>query len=288
MATIMENPFLHFLDPEFIHQISHGNGTIVFGHFHVCLTIAVWYLILIWIGGRWMRHRTPFRLRGPLILWNLVLATFSITGVIKTWPELYHLLRDTGLRGTICTPACNTGVTCFWTVLFVFSKVLELGDTMFITLRKQPLIFLHYYHHAIVLLFTWYAGMTSFGPGRWFIALNYGVHSLMYSYYALRAYGVRLPRVLAMIITILQIVQMFVGMFITGYAFTLQQEGDQCSTHTLTYAMIMYFSYLILFIKFFVDSYFLGSKTKNMEINGKNGKNGIIDKNQNVLKVKSN
>lgn len=40
--------------------------------------------------------------------------------------------------------------------MFVFSKVPELGDTVFIILRKRPLIFLHWYHHVTVLLYTWH------------------------------------------------------------------------------------------------------------------------------------
>lgn len=46
-------------------------------------------------------------------------------------------------------------VAAFWGTLFSLSKVIELGDTAFIILRKQPLIFLHYYHHATVLIYTW-------------------------------------------------------------------------------------------------------------------------------------
>ena len=38
----------------------------------------------------------------------------------------------------------NDRVSGFWSSLFVLSKVPELGDTIFIVLRKQPLIFLHW------------------------------------------------------------------------------------------------------------------------------------------------
>ena len=38
----------------------------------------------------------------------------------------------------------NDRVSSFWASVFVLSKVPELGDTFFILLRKQPLIFLHW------------------------------------------------------------------------------------------------------------------------------------------------
>nr|CAD7567629.1 unnamed protein product [Timema californicum] len=85
-------------------------------------------------------------------------------------------------------------VSGFWTWMFVLSKLPELGDTVFIVLRKQPLIFLHWYHHITVLLYSWFSYTEYTASARWFIVMNYFVHSVMYSYYALRSMGYSLPR----------------------------------------------------------------------------------------------
>ena len=34
--------------------------------------------------------------------------------------------------------------------------------------------------------------------GRWFIMMNYFVHSIMYTYYAITAIGYRLPKIVSM------------------------------------------------------------------------------------------
>ena len=64
---------------------------------------------------------------------------------------------------------------------------LPLGDTLFIILRKQQLIFLHWYHHITVLIYVWYSYMDHTAPGQWFLVMNYTVHALMYTYYAFRS-----------------------------------------------------------------------------------------------------
>lgn len=40
------------------------------------------------------------------------------------------------------------------------------------------------YHHVTVLLYTWFS-YSARNPGLYFIAMNYTVHAVMYSYYFL-------------------------------------------------------------------------------------------------------
>ncbi len=86
-----------------------------------------------------------------------------------------------------------TPVVGFWSYVFTLSKLVELGDTVFIVLRKQPLIFLHWYHHITVLLYCWHGNAEFSATGQVFGIMNFAVHSLMYSYYALKAMRIKVP-----------------------------------------------------------------------------------------------
>merc|ERR1719197_2386399 len=79
----------------------------------------------------------------------------------------------------------GVGPTGFWVMTFIYSKIPELIDTVFIILRKKPLIFLHWYHHVTVLLYCWDAYSTMAASGLYFVAMNYSVHAFMYGYYCL-------------------------------------------------------------------------------------------------------
>ena len=104
---------------------------------------------------------------------------------MRNGPELLWALRTQGFTFSICSASFSMGVTGFWTQAFAASKVLELLDTAFIVARKRPLTFLHCYHHCTVMIYTWHAYKEHTASGRWFICMNYAVHALMYTYYAL-------------------------------------------------------------------------------------------------------
>lgn len=156
-------------------------------------------------------------------------------------------------------------VSGFWTWMFVLSKLPELGDTIFIVLRKQPLIFLHWYHHITVLLYSWFSYSEYTASARWFVVMNYFVHSIMYTYYALKAMRYRPPKGIAMLITTLQLAQMVIGCLINISAHQYLESG-QIDCHitrvNVKLSLLMYFSYFVLFAKFFQKSYLSKSNNK--------------------------
>ena len=224
--------------------------------------LSVWssavYVLVIFGGKSIMERKDKFGLSNILALWSGLLAIFSVVGTARMWPELIHVLRFESFYSSTCIAGyMQHHVTQFWTGLFMLSKIIELGDTVFIVLRKQPLIFLHWYHHITVLLYTWYCLLEEAAPGRWFMCINFAVHAVMYSYYALRAMKFRVPNQVRMVITLLQLIQMVIGCYINFYVYSTKNQGKFCqiSYENIRYSFLMYFSYFILFAKFFYDAY---------------------------------
>lgn len=204
-----------------------------------------------------MQSRDPFSLKRLLVIWNIALAVFSIVGTLRVVPFVLSFLLKHGFHESCCVEPVVNGVYGCWCWLFILSKVPELGDTVFVVLRKQKLIFLHWFHHSSVLLFVWISNSDDFSIGGYFIAMNFMIHSLMYTYFAMKALGVRMPRVFAMVITLSQVVQMIFGLFLTIYAVNEKRNGRPCATSDLTsnVSLVLYGTYLILFLNFFVRSY---------------------------------
>ncbi|KAL3282825.1 hypothetical protein HHI36_005988 [Cryptolaemus montrouzieri] len=260
-ATVPHYSHMFKFETEFIHQKSRTwmidnwkNGFYYIGI----------YMVLIFGGQYIMQNRPRFELRRALIIWNTALATFSIIGACRTLPEFLHIITNHGLYHSVCVPSFieMDRVSGFWTFMFVLSKLPELGDTIFIVLRKQPLIFLHWYHHITVLLYSWFSYTEYTASARWFIVMNYCVHSLMYSYYALRAMQFKPPKQIAMLITTLQLLQMVIGCAVNIWAHQLLQSGAEChiTPFNVKLSITMYLSYFVLFARFFYKAYLSGGR----------------------------
>ncbi len=232
----------------------------------VCSYSAGLYFLLIVVGQHLMASRPRFEMRPLLVAWNVFLATFSLMGAARTLPELLHVTTRQGIYQSVCERDFieHDRVSGFWTLAFVLSKVPELGDTVFIVLRKQPLIFLHWYHHVTVMFYSWFSYSEYTAAARWFVVMNYIVHSVMYSYYAFKALKFRVPKQIAMVITTLQLVQMVVGCMVNVWVIQMKSLGRVChvSDTNIKLSLLMYASYAVLFGQFFYNAYMVKKSDK--------------------------
>eukprot|EP00349_Pseudokeronopsis_sp_Brazil_P007514 CAMPEP_0202967178 /NCGR_PEP_ID=MMETSP1396-20130829/11959_1 /ASSEMBLY_ACC=CAM_ASM_000872 /TAXON_ID= /ORGANISM="Pseudokeronopsis sp., Strain Brazil" /LENGTH=301 /DNA_ID=CAMNT_0049691935 /DNA_START=81 /DNA_END=986 /DNA_ORIENTATION=- len=252
-------------DGDPIYYLMEGNNYVL------PITSVVLYLLFCYFGQIIMKNRKPFNLQYTLAAWNLFLSVFSAWGAIRTVPELLHMITHMDFEHTVCKNAYSTygaGASGFATQMFILSKIPELVDTVFIVLRKKPLIFLHWYHHVTVLLFCWNAYVDRSANGLYFVAMNYTVHAVMYFYYFLMAMK-KIPKWFpSWIITLMQISQMIIGTFIVGitsyyanYGGKLYQPGECSITNLSLYTGgIIYASYLYLFVEFAVKRFIFGIK----------------------------
>jgi elongation of very long chain fatty acids protein 6 len=224
-------------------------------------------------------------LRLPLAIWSLLLSLFSFAGAVRTVPRVLEIIGKKGVMHLVCGDTRFEWLVedpaGFWTLMFCLSKIPELLDTAFIVLRKKELITLHWYHHFTVMLFCWQSWATCCVNGIVFAAMNLFVHTVMYMFYALTAIGYR-PTTFAMSITLGQIAQMVVGTAVTGYVTldkiawhpvkkfdfemsipdwmmttSTQPDDGEChvSSGNALAGLVMYASYLALFVEFFHSAY---------------------------------
>ncbi|CAL8123749.1 unnamed protein product [Orchesella dallaii] len=237
----------------------------MFTNWHWSVYASVIYVALVFYGQWLMKDKTPLKLRKVLTLWNITLALFSAMGFFRSAPELLvSALQPDGLHRSVCSLENHNAATSFWGWLFALSKIIEFGDTAFIVLRKQPLIFLHWYHHMTVCIYCWFAHGAYDPSSRWFCTMNYMVHALMYSYYALRSLQIKLPRSFAMVLTFLQLSQMVVGLVVNFHSYFVLTNGEECARpmSNIYLALAMYFSYFLLFMDFFYKTYVVTPRSK--------------------------
>jgi len=237
----------------------------------VPVAAVIGYMLFCYIGGKVMAGCKPFGLNNTLALWNLFLSVFSTYGAVRTVPHMLYRIATVSFESTVCeTPvsAYGAGACGLAVQLFIISKLPELIDTVFIVLRKKPLIFLHWYHHVTVLLYCWNAYVTESGAGLYFVSMNYTVHAVMYFYYFLQAIKAIPKWFPSWIITIMQISQMIIGTGIVCASFYFHFYGGEkfapgaCNNvpSNLAAGGIIYASYLYLFVEFAVKRFIFGVK----------------------------
>merc|ERR1712039_187502 len=218
------------------------------------------YFILIPVLKSMVARYGKWNVRDFAFCWNAGLSLFSWLGLFACVPVLISNLSANGLYFTVCAPPqwYGNNLSGLFVMLFIYSKVAELLDTVLLLLAKKPVIALQWWHHSSVLLYCWHSYSNVIATGIWFAAMNYSVHAVMYGYFAITATKYR-KRVtpFAIFITLAQLLQMLVGMYVTIKAVIHQAHGEEChvnKTNSLL-GLGMYFSYFVLFFKLFIDNY---------------------------------
>lgn len=139
-------------------------------NWQISILYSLLYLILVHFGTKWMRDRRKLNLRLPLAIWSGVLTLFSMLGTWSCLPEFISIIYNKGLVASYCDNCyIKKKELIFWYTIFSLSKIIELGDTVFIVLRKQRLITLHWIHHAMTLVYTFYIFGFLAATARWMV-----------------------------------------------------------------------------------------------------------------------
>ncbi|KAK2743928.1 hypothetical protein FQN57_004551 [Myotisia sp. PD_48] len=98
--------------------------------------------------------------------------------------------------------------------VFYLSKIYELVDTLILLAKGKQATTLQIYHHAGIVMCGWLAIRCRSPPAVPTIILNSGIHTLMYSYYALKTMNIHVPLVVKKNLTRMQIAQFFIALLL--------------------------------------------------------------------------
>jgi len=245
-------------------------GETPFSSTWIPVTTVLSYFVLIHLLQNKMELKKPFQMRGVLIAHNAFLCLASLVLFIWLFGTIVYRTfdQDATPHYLLCSEKMHNNGSLhiiYW--LNNLTKYWELLDTVFLVLRKKPVLFLHEYHHGATLLLTW-SQQREHSTVQWVpILLNLGVHIVMYYYYTLSAAKIHVWW--KKYLTTLQIVQFVVGVgacsycygkyLLNGFDYSLCYGTD---TGAVTGIAILV-SYLLLFIRFYFQTYSAkGSKQK--------------------------
>jgi len=235
------------------------------------LYIPLWKSIQMYLHDRKPLGETCKWFKVGLFSWNVFLSILSIGCLVNIGAAVLPMRTKfsgcfqsdavwgfQGLQGEDIFRQREGGK---WLMIFMVSKIPEMLDTVWLVANKKEVIALQWWHHLSVMLYCWLQAISypDSGDGILFALVNSFIHSIMYPYFALSVVfkSVRV-QCIRMTITLLQISQMFIGVGLRLYydrhctpIYPEQQYWVGVA------GWLIYGSYLLLFIKFFIDEYYL-------------------------------
>lgn len=218
-------------------------------------------------------RKIPFALGPITVIHNLVLFTGSLvmfTGsALSALAEMGALEQTTPSSSSTSAPLTPkswqwafcfppgtqpSGPVFFWSYVFYLSKYYELLDTLIMILKRRPLTFLHVFHHAIVVIMSFF--WLQYSQSLQIIALltNTAVHMLMYSYYLLCSFGIK--PFWKKLVTNCQIIQFVFSFSVSLLMLYMHFGGEGCEgIGPWTFNAVFNASLLVLFMNFHRKQY---------------------------------
>uniref|UniRef100_A0A0N5BCX9 Elongation of very long chain fatty acids protein n=1 Tax=Strongyloides papillosus TaxID=174720 RepID=A0A0N5BCX9_STREA len=229
--------------------------------------LAIGYVLLVFGGQKIMKKRDPFDLKYLVATWNLFFSVYSLISAYFLLPNILEIYKNEGVLPLYCKTGdyFTNQTTGYWSYLFVISKTYELGDTLFLVLRKKPVIFMHWYHHILTNFIAVLSYVRLTGWPRLSVFLNVSVHGIMYFYFAVTTLGIRSPTIVRKFITTIQLIQFAIAILffthLTKIILSGNKEGCDISEDSHFTGLLMFLSYFYLFGEFFYKSYIKPKKT---------------------------
>jgi len=247
---------------------SHLKWIVGFWVFYATMIISFKYFI--------MPGRKSWKFLDPAIkFYNLAMSAISFWMLVGTIRSTYrdYAAHNFDPRAAYCcadplSSDCN-GERTYWMYIYFVTKFPELLDTFFLLVKHKPLIFLHVYHHAIVLFMMWTWNQSHMLIGNIGMSLNCAAHTFMYFYYWASLSGIKLPKWCRSGITKVQIVQFLISFVLSYYRFGYEMDSEGVCLGWWAYvtSTLINISFFSLFVKFYLETYVFGKKKSDKKAN---------------------
>lgn len=180
--------------------------------------VVLVYLTMVFLARRLRKMFNPLDLRRVLVAHNTVCVILSAVSLVVMVMGLWE--EGTILKITESNSTLQLGLQLYW-----MSKYYELLDTVFMLLRHRlrQMSFLHVFHHASMAFLSDYAyNYASWPPMAFGLAINAGIHIIMYSYYGLTAIFPLESFSWKKCVTQLQILQFLLGICLCSYGYVYE------------------------------------------------------------------
>ncbi|KAI8930044.1 ELO family [Entophlyctis helioformis] len=224
----------------------------------ILTTWAIYFSTIIGLKI-YMRDRPAFKMASVTAYHNMFLCLISLAMCVAGVVGTYHRATTRGIDEIFCTSDSESmrGLLQYTMYMYYLSKFVELFDTVILVLKKKPVIFLHWYHHAIVMLMVWSWLQYDVAFATQGMIANTLIHVFMYYYYYASSLGRNVWY--KKYITTGQIVQ-FTLSFVLSMPYIYYHSKKGCSGwNAFVFSMAINGSFLALFIDFYRRTYRAGA-----------------------------